>query len=98
MTDIVYDEKSGTGIACSAFNVTQTIGNGIEPRPHFISTTDTGRMLGAGWLLYLASLIFNFILYKMHPSSPEMWTWGAEEKLDEEEETEAEGEIGLQIQ
>ena len=42
----------------------------------------TGRMLVVGWLLYLASLIFNFNFYKMHPSSPKMWTWGAEEELE----------------
>ena len=81
MTDIEYDAEAGTGIPIPGLNVTQTIGNGTETR--LISTTDTGRMLGAGWLLYLASLIFNFIFYKMHPSSPEMWTWGAEEELEE---------------
>ena len=48
-----------------------------------ITTGDTGRMLGAGWLLYLASIILNYIFYKMHPSSPKMWTWGAEEELEE---------------
>ena len=51
--------------------------------PHLITTGDTGRMLGAGWLLYLFSLILNFIFYKMHPSSPEMGTWGAQEELEE---------------
>ena len=81
MTDIEYDAEAGTGIPIPGLNVTQTIGNGTEPR--LISTTDTGRMLGAGWLLYLASLIFNFIFYKMHPSSPEMWTWGAEEMVED---------------
>ena len=48
-----------------------------------ITTGVTARMLWAGWLLYLASLILNFIFYKMHPASPEMWTWGAEEELEE---------------
>ena len=81
MTDIEYDAEAGRGIPIPGLNVTQTIGNGTEPR--LISTTDTGRMLVVGWVLYLASLIFNFIFYKMHPSSPEMWTWGAEEELDE---------------
>ena len=42
-----------------------------------------GRMLVVGWVLYLASIILNFIFYKIHPSSPEMWTWGAEEELEE---------------
>ena len=81
MTDIEYDVETGTGIPIPGLNVTQTIGNGTEHR--LISTTDTGRMLWAGWLLYLASLILNFIFYKMRPSSPEMWTWGAEEELEE---------------
>ena len=48
-----------------------------------ISSWDTGRMLGAGWLLYLCSLILNIIFYKIHPSSPEMCTWGAAEELEE---------------
>ena len=67
-----------------------------------ITTGVTARMLGAGWLLYLASIILNFIFYKMHPSSPEMWTWGAEEELeewtpaDELEKKEAEGEFDVQ--
>ena len=81
MTDIEYDVEAGAGIPFPGLNVTQTIGNGTELR--LISTRDTGLMLGAGWLLYLASLIFNFIFYKMHPSYPEMWTWGAEEELEE---------------
>ena len=81
MTDIEYNVETGRGIPIPGLIVTQTIGNGSEPR--LISSTDTGRMLGAGWLLYLASLILNFIFYRMHPSSPEMWTWGAEEELEE---------------
>ena len=47
MTDIEYDAEAGTGIPFPGLNVTQTIGNGSETR--LISTTDTGRMLGAGW-------------------------------------------------
>ena len=65
-----------------------------------ITTGVTARMLWSGWLLYLASLILNFIFYKMHPSSPEMWTWGAEEELEEwtpPEEAQEEGEFGLKI-
>ena len=98
MTDIDYDAEAGTGIPIPGLNVTQTIGNGTELR--LISTTDTARMLGAGWLLYICSIVFNFIFYKMHPSSPEMWTWGAEEELEEwtpPEETQEEGEFGLNI-
>ena len=48
-----------------------------------ITTADTGRMLGAGWLLYFCSLILNLVYYLMHPSSPEMWTWGAVKELEE---------------
>ena len=51
--------------------------------PHLITTGDTGRMLGAGWLLYLCSLLLNLLYYKMHPSSPELGTWGAAEELEE---------------
>ena len=36
----------------------------------------------AHFLLSINSSI-NFIFYKMHPSSPELWTWGAEEELEE---------------
>ena len=95
MTDIEYDVEAGRGIPIPGLNVTQTVGNGTKP--NLITTADTGKMLVAGWLLYLASLIFNFIFYKMHPSSPEMWTWGAEEELEEwkpPEETQEEGEFG----
>ena len=98
MTDIEYDVEAGRGIPIPGLNVTQTIGDGSVPRP--ISTTDTGKMLGAGWLLFLCSQGFNFILYKMHPSSPEMWTWGAEEELEvwtTPEEAQKEGEFGLKI-
>ena len=81
MKDIEYDEKAGRGIACSALNGTQTIVNGTETR--LISTTNTGWMLGTGWILFAFSQILNFIFYKMHPSSPEMWTWGKVEELKE---------------
>ena len=39
-------------------------------------------LLGAGWMFYFGSLLLNLVYYLMHPSSPEMWTWGAEEKLE----------------
>ena len=81
MTDIVYDEKSGTGIACSALNVTQTIVNGTGTRT--ITTADTGWMLGAGWLFYLASFLLNLLYYMLHPSGPEFCSWGKEEELEE---------------
>ena len=54
-----------------------------EIRGLTISSWDTGRMLGAGWLLYLCSLLLNLLYYKMHPSSPELGTWGAAEELEE---------------
>ena len=54
-----------------------------ELRGRRITTGDTGRMLGAGWLLYLGSQILNLVYYKMHPSSPEMGTWGKAEKIEE---------------
>ena len=82
MTDIEYDAEAGVGIPFPGLNVTKTINNGTELRPRLISASDTGRMMGAGWLLYLASIILNHIFYKMHPSSPKMWTWGAEEELE----------------
>ena len=97
MTDIVYDEMAGKGIAYSVLNVNQTIVNGTEPR--LISTTNTGWMLGTGWILFAFSQVMNFIFYndKLHPSSPEMWTWGKAEELEEwepqeETKTQAEGE------
>ena len=48
-----------------------------------ITTTNVGWLLGAGWMFYFGSLLLNLVYYLMHPSSPEMWTWGAEEKLEE---------------
>ena len=81
MTDIVYDEEAGKGIAYSALNGTQTTENGTEPR--LISTANTGWMLGAGWLFFLASLLLNLVYYLIHPSSPELGTWGEAEELEE---------------
>ena len=48
-----------------------------------ITAANVGWLLGAGWMFYLGSLLLNLVYYLMHPSSPEMWTWGAEEKLEE---------------
>ena len=68
-----------------------------ELRGRPFTTADTGKMLGAGWLLYLGSQILNWLFYKMHPSSPEMGTWGKAEKWEEEwtpleeKQTQAEG-------
>ena len=48
-----------------------------------ITPANIGWMLGIGWMFYLGSQLLNLIYYKMHPSSPEMWTWGKEERLEE---------------
>ena len=55
----------------------------VELRGRPFTTGVTGKMLGAGWLLFLLSQILNWMFYKMHPSSPEMGTWGAAEKIEE---------------
>ena len=91
MTDI--DVETGR-------NQSQTIVNGTEPETRPISTTNTGWMLGTGWILFVFSQVMNFIFYKLHPSSPEMWTWGKAEELEEWEpledtETQVEGESCL---
>ena len=81
MTDIVYEEEAGKGIAYSALNDTQTTGN--ETGTRLISTANTGWMLGAGWLFYLASFLLNLLYYMLHPSGPEFCSWGKEEELEE---------------
>ena len=48
-----------------------------------ITQDNIGWMLGIGWMLYIGSQLLNFIYYKMHPSSPEMWTWGKKETVEE---------------
>ena len=55
-----------------------------ELRGRDITAADTGRMLGAGWLLFMLSQMLNYLYYKMHPSSPEMGTWGKAEIVQEE--------------
>ena len=92
MTDIEYNMETASSIACSALN--QTIGNEETRR---ISTVNTGWMLGAGWLFFQASLLLNLVYYLIHPSSPEMWTWGKAEELEQwtppgERQTQEEGE------
>ena len=47
-----------------------------------ITTANVSWLLGAGWMFYLGSLLLNLVYYLIHPSSPEMWTWGAEEELE----------------
>ena len=34
-------------------------------------------------MFYFVSLLLNLVYYLMHPSSPEMWTWGAAMELEE---------------
>ena len=97
MTDIEYDEETNRDISCSNQTQTIIIGNGTKPETRTISTTNTGWMLGTGWILFAFSQVMNFIFYKLHPSSPEMWTWGKAEELEEwepqeETQTQAEGE------
>ena len=48
-----------------------------------ITTTNVSWLLVTGWMFYICSLILNLAYYMMHPSSPEMWTWGAAEELEE---------------
>ena len=47
-----------------------------------ITETNIVWMLVVGWIFYLCSLLLNLVFYLMHPSSPEMWTWGAAEELE----------------
>ena len=48
-----------------------------------ITPANVGGLLGAGWMFYFVSLFLNLVFYQMHPFSPEMWTWGAAEELEE---------------
>ena len=48
-----------------------------------ITPANVGWLLGTGWMFYFVSLLLNLVYYLMHPSSPEMWTWGAAEELEE---------------
>ena len=48
-----------------------------------ITGANVGWLLGAGWMFYFVSLVLNLVYYLMHPSSPEMWTWGAKRELKE---------------
>ena len=47
-----------------------------------ITAANVGWLLGIGWMFYFGSLLLNLVYYLIHPSSPEMWTWGAQEKLE----------------
>ena len=60
-------------------------------------------MLVVGWMFYIVSMVLHCIYYIMHPSSPDIWSCGNEEQLEEwtpPEETqpqEEEGEFGPSI-
>ena len=58
-------------------------GQGKAEELRTITPANVGWLLGAGWMFYFVSLLLNMIYYLMHPSSPEMWTWGAAEELEE---------------
>ena len=49
-----------------------------------ITTSNTLWMLFTGWMFYIIAQILNLVYYYIHPSSPEMCTWGATEELEEE--------------
>ena len=49
-----------------------------------ITTSDTWWMLFTGWMFYIIAQILNLVYYYIHPSSPEMCSWGASEELEEE--------------
>ena len=63
-----------------------------EGNSRTITAANLSWMLGAGWMFYFCSMFLNYLYYKMHPSSPEMWTWGAAEELQEWTPPEEEGE------
>ena len=63
-----------------------------------ITATKVVWMLVSGWMFYFGSLLLNLVYYLMHPSSPEMWTWGATKELEkwtpsEETHRQEEGEL-----
>ena len=68
-----------------------------------ITAANVGWLLGVGWMFYFVSLLLNLVYYLMHPSSPEMWTWGAAEEFEEwtppeEKETRKQSNRGQQNQ
>ena len=66
---------------CSIFYCNTPIHKAEELRN--ITTTNVSWLLVAGWMSYFGSMLLNLAYYMMHPSSPEMCTWGAEEELEE---------------
>ena len=43
--------------------------NGVE---HTLKRSSIVKMIWSGWLLYLGSIIFNCLYYKIHPSRPDI--------------------------
>ena len=75
-----------------------------EGNSRTITAANLSWMLGAGWMFYFCSMFLNYLYYKMHPSSPEMWTcMGTAEDLEEwtppgeTQTTQEEGELGLKV-
>ena len=54
-----------------------------EENERTITPTNISWMLVTGWMFYIGSMVLNVVYYKLHPSSPEMWTWGKKERLEE---------------
>ena len=57
--------------------------NDTEGNPRTITRANVLWMLGAGWLSYLISMLLNILYYAIHPSSPELGTWGMAEEIEE---------------
>ena len=52
-----------------------------EENDHTITPTIISWMLVTGWMFYIGSLVLNLVYYLMHPSSPELFTWGKKERI-----------------
>ena len=48
-----------------------------------ITKSNTRWMLFTGWMLQIIAHILNIVYYLIHPSSPEIGTWGAAEELQD---------------
>ena len=51
--------------------------------PHTVTASTIHWMLATGWIIYIISQLLNILYYSIHPSSPEMWTKGAAEVVEE---------------
>ena len=79
--DAIEELTSVEHFICSIFYCDSPIRKAEELRT--ITTTNVSWLLVAGWMFYFGSMLFNLAYYMMHPSSPEMWTWGAVEEVEE---------------